>query len=113
MNIADERKGSVLVVSVNEKRIDAARSSAFRSFINDRVERGDLRLVLDLTQVQFVDSSGLGALVFGLKRVGTGGLFALVGLTPAVARLFGMTRMDRVFRLYPTVADAVAGNSPS
>lgn len=113
MNIADQRKGSLLVAVVNEKRIDAARSTAFKSYVDDKVGKGDRRIIVDLTLVQFVDSSGLGALVFGLKRVGSDGLFALVGLSPSVMRLFSMTRMDRVFRLYPTVEEAVAVNSAS
>jgi anti-sigma B factor antagonist len=111
MNIVDERRGPLLVIRVNDARIDAGRTAAFKSYLEDRIRSGDSRLILDLTQVQFVDSSGLGALVFGLKSVGPGGLFALVGLTGSVVRLFSMTRMDRVFPLYASVDEAVAGAS--
>lgn len=111
MDIADERHGPLLVVRVNDGRIDAGRTAAFKSYLEEKIGAGESRLVLDLTKVQFVDSSGLGALVFGLKRVGPGGLFALVGLSVSVVRLFSMTRMDRVFPLYGSVEEAVAGNS--
>ena len=49
-----------------------------------------------------MDSSGLGALVAGLKRLGS------LGAHGAVQRLFQLTRMDKVFALHPTIDDAVA-----
>jgi anti-sigma B factor antagonist len=63
--------------------------------------------VLDLSGVEFVDSSGLGAIVSCLKRLGPRGSLAIAGAQGSVQRLFTLTRMDRVFPLHETVDAAV------
>ena len=68
------------------------RSSRTRSRAG--IEAGHTRLVLDLSGVDFVDSSGLGAIVACLKRLGPRGDLAIAGARGAVSRLFTLTRMD-------------------
>lgn len=63
------------------------------------------RVVLDLSDVTFLDSSGLGALVAAMKLIAPQRL-DLAGLTPNVARVFRLTRMDTVFVIHPTAAEA-------
>lgn len=108
MNVTEETRGGVLVLRVNEARLDAARAPGFRDALIRRVEAGHGAMVLDLSAVEFMDSSGLGALVSCLKRMGTRGSLAVVGAKGAVARLFQLTRMDRVFSLHADVDTAVA-----
>ena len=67
--------------------------------------------MLDLAGVTFIDSSGLGALVGSLKAMGKEGDFVLSGAKAAVAGVFRLTRMDKVFRMYETADDAVAALS--
>jgi anti-sigma B factor antagonist len=57
--------------------------------------------------VSFVDSSGLGALVGVLKRIGNRGELVVSGLNDDVAQLFQICRMDRVFKSYATTDAAV------
>lgn len=108
MNLTEEVHGHVLVLRLTEPRLDASRAPALREELIRHVEAGQDRIVLDLSAVDFMDSSGLGALVSCLKRMGTRGTLAVVGAQGAVARLFALTRMDRVFALHPTV-DAALG----
>jgi anti-sigma B factor antagonist len=108
MNLFDEAHDGVLVVRVQDTRIDASRAPGFKGEITRRVEAGQTKLVLDLTLVEFIDSVGLGALVSCFKRVGSRGKLVIVGAKGAVSRLFSLTRMDRVFPLAPTVEEAVS-----
>ena len=73
-------------------------------------ENGPDRVILDLSEVKFIDSSGLGAIVAAMKQLGQGRKLDLAGLTPMVDKVFRLTRMDTVFDLYPSLPDAQAVN---
>ena len=108
MRVIEEKIGHVLILRLNEARLDASRAPALREALLDQITAGHDRIVLDLSLTEFMDSSSLGALVTAIKRIGTRGTFAIAGAQGAVARLFALTRMDRVFALYPTTDAAVA-----
>jgi anti-sigma B factor antagonist len=105
--LSTDLRENVLVVRVEEKRIDASKAPAFKDEMTRCIEAGHNQIVLDLSHVEFIDSSGLGALVTCLKRLGPRGSLAVAGATGAVSRLFTLTRMDRVFALHPNVDAAV------
>ena len=107
MNLSSTTEGNQQVVTVNESRIDAAVALAFKDQMRSQTEEGEGTVVLDLQQVEFVDSSGLGAIVAAMKSMGQGRKLALAGLTPTVERVFKLTRMDSVLPLYPTLDDAL------
>ncbi len=79
-----------------------------RLLLSNEIEAGRSRLVLDLGKVSFIDSTGLGALVGLLKRVGMRGELVVCGVQPSVEQMFRLTRMDRVFRIFRTADEAVA-----
>ena len=106
--MAVQREGGVVVVVPTMKRLDASVAPAFKQEVARLIEAGDLRLVLDLEGVQFLDSSGLGAIVSILKALGNRGTLAVCNVRGAVLSLFQLTRMDRVFTLHATREDAVA-----
>lgn len=95
------------IVSVQEPRIDAAVAIAFKDAMRAQTDCGPDLVVLDLSQVEFIDSSGLGAIVAALKNMGKNRRLALAGLTPTVARVFELTRMDTVFNVFPTLEGAL------
>lgn len=105
--LSTDLRNNILVVRVEDKRIDASKAPAFKDEMARCIDAGQNQLVLDLSQVDFIDSSGLGALVSCLKRLGPRGSLAVAGATGAVSRLFSLTRMDRVFALHPNVDTAV------
>lgn len=74
------------------------------------VDRGTSLVVVDLSDVEFVDSQGLGALMRGTRRFGAGkDRFRLVVPAPEIRRLFEITALDRVFPLDATREQALAG----
>ena len=85
-------------VDVDTARIDAAGAIAFKDRLRQVTDGGSGRVVLAMGSVGFVDSSGLGAIVAAMKALAPRPL-DLAALTPAVDRVFRLTRMDSVFRI--------------
>jgi anti-sigma B factor antagonist len=108
MQVEESREGSVLIIEPREPRLDAQRAVAFKEILVRHVEAGTRQLVLDLKHVEFMDSSGLGAVVAILKRLGFYGVLVVCGARDPVAGVFRLTRMDRVIRLVADRTEAVA-----
>lgn len=89
-------------------RLDAAGAPALKSAVADLANQGRHRLVLDLAGLEFVDSSGLGALIHIHKTLGRQGRLVLCNVDPKVAQLFKITRLERVFNIAAGVDDAAA-----
>jgi len=99
--------GGICVIAPEGDRLTAASANQFRQQASQLIDEGQSRLVIDLSEVRFVDSSGLGAIVGLLKRVGNRGEVVVCGLTDAVRQMFRITRMERVFAAYPDPQSAV------
>lgn len=109
MNAVEE--GRALVIEVDETRIDAAVAVRFKDLMRELTDHPASRVILDLSKVDFIDSSGLGSVVGAMKQLGNERRLDLAGLTPMVDKVFRMTRMDSVFDIYPDRATAVWGNA--
>lgn len=95
------------VLDVNGE-VDLYTSPQLRDAIDREVGEGTSRVVVDLTGVTFMDSSGLGVLVGSLKRSRErGGELALVCTEGSVLKVLTITGLDRVFPIHTSVADAV------
>ncbi len=107
MNLLSSLRGNALIVTVTENRIDAAGAIAFKEAMRTVAEVPSARVLLDLSHVAFLDSSGLGAVVAVMKLLGPERPLELAGLTPTVEKVFRLTRMDTVFRIWPRVSDGI------
>jgi anti-sigma B factor antagonist len=102
-------EGDCLVISLMEARLDAVIAPSFREMLIGRIDQGCHNIVLDLGQVSFLDSSGLGALAFVLKHlVHKGGRLHICGVTPGVMSVLKLTRMDRVLKTFDSRQAAIA-----
>lgn len=106
MELQIDRRGTVTVIRPAEARLDALGAVAFKDRIKTAVEAAPGRVVLDLSGVGFIDSSGLGAVVAARRFLREGQALELAGLTGPVARVFRLTRMDLLFTLHAEVDDA-------
>jgi anti-sigma B factor antagonist len=91
---------------VRTRRVDAAAAPGLKTKVSERFDQGSRKVVLDLADVQFMDSTGLGTLLSLVKRVPPGGSLALCGCGAAVMELMKLTRLDRVFQVFPDAAAA-------
>jgi anti-sigma B factor antagonist len=107
MKLNSQVSGDMLVVHVDEPRIDAAGAIQFKERMREVTVDATPRVVLDLSSVNFLDSSGLGAVVAVMKLLLPGRKLELAGLTPTVEKVFRLTRMDSVFIIHPAVPGAL------
>jgi len=110
VNILTKKHGEKIVLILKEERIDAHNSGELKDlFLKVLEEEGGRDLVIDLDQVHFIDSFGLGALLSGLKNAGLRSSgFILAGLQPRVRSMFELTRLHRVFDIYPKLEEALS-----
>jgi anti-sigma B factor antagonist len=107
MNIESRTEGSVLIVRPLSKRVDASVAREFREKLEGLIAEGTDRVVLDMEEVEFIDSSGLGAIVSVFRRMNDGQHIAITRPKKTVLSLLKLTRMDKVFQIFAEVEEAV------
>jgi anti-sigma B factor antagonist len=105
--------GDATVVEVSGE-IDVYTAPRLREKIISLVDGGNYRLIIDMERVEFLDSTGLGVLVGGLKRLRQhdGGI-DLVCTQGRILRIFRITGLSKVFSIYNTVEEALTGQEPA
>ena len=89
--------------------IDVATAPRLREQLIKLVNEERFRIVVDLEEVDFIDSTGLGVLIGARKRVRThDGDVKLVCTEPRIVKVFEITGLDQVFQIHSSVSDAVA-----
>ncbi len=107
MEIAVDQIGSIAVATVPEDELDASNAGEFKRDIAP-VLQANTRLVLDLSRLRFVDSSGLGAMLSCLRQLSAkNGDLKLCGMSKQVRGLFELVRMHRIFDIYGTKEEAI------
>jgi anti-sigma B factor antagonist len=102
-----ESKGAVISCV---GRLNMVNASGVKSAIDDSVREGRPQLVIDLEATTFIDSSGLGALVAGLKAARqAGGDLRVVAPGEQVRTVMRLTNLDRILNPYDSIEDATDG----
>ena len=109
MQFESETFDDGLLITVTSTRIDASGAIQFKDQMRELTTDGPARVVLNLEQVDFVDSSGLGAIVASMKQLATGQVLELAALRGPVDKVFRLTRMDTVFTIHDSVDDVFEG----
>jgi anti-sigma B factor antagonist len=99
----------VMVVTVQEDRLDGSNADDFKDALIQLVEQGRERFVLDISKVEFIDSKGIGVLVALHKKLQGTGECGLCCLKPNVQKIFSISRINRLLPVYGTQDEAVAG----
>lgn len=108
IELVEKQEGTTIVAP--RGRLDMASAPEFRESVKRLVESGSSHLVVDLHEVSFVDSSGLGAIVGGLKAArNVGGELRIARANQQVLLVLDLTSLNRVLTPYETVEDAAAG----
>ncbi len=110
MQIEMQQAHERVTVIAPKGRLDMASASSFRERVLQLVQSGSTHLVIDLAEVSFVDSSGLGAIIGGLKVARqAGGELRIARPNQQVLLVLDLTSLNRVLEPYGTVEEAVAG----
>ena len=108
MDIEVSQTGGVTLV-VPKGDLDMGTADQMKRMLTDLIEKGQSKLVMDLTGVAYVDSSGLGAMVAAMKQArAAGGNLKLCGLQEDVRSIFEMTRLIKVMAVHSDRQEAVA-----
>ena len=107
MELAVEKVGDVAVVEIPVDELDASNTGELKHDIAPVLE-ANTKLVIDLSRLRFVDSSGLGAILSCLRQLSSkGGDLKLSGMQKQVRAVFELVRMHRIFDIYGTREEAV------
>lgn len=107
MQFETERVGDVVVVRVQTEVLDAGNAKEFRTGISPILEN-DVKIVFDMSQITFLDSSGCGTILSCLRQLNSaGGDLKMYGLQNAVRTLFELIRMHRIVEIFNTKEEAV------
>ncbi len=110
MNLDYRKDNDFAVVTLCESRLDSSQVDDFKDYMTNLIDDGDHQIILDLSQLQFMDSSGLGAVVAVKKHLMTNSShtsMALASPQAAVNDLLDLTCMDKLFSIFPSVGDAL------
>jgi anti-sigma B factor antagonist len=110
MEIAVEDVNGKTVVCPEGPRLDAATAPKFKSDMIDVITGGRTRIILDLSRIDFMDSTGLSSMMSTMKTLVGQGEMVLCGGSEKLRMLFSITKLDRgVFRIFDDRAEALNG----
>lgn len=108
LSLRSRPAGEFTVLEVGGE-IDVYTAPALRDRLGQLADSGVRHIVVDLSAVEFLDSTGLGVLVGALKRAGaTGGVLRLVCAQERILKIFRITGLEDVFGIVGTIEDAMA-----
>lgn len=107
MEVVFDKVGDLAVAVVPVEELDASNAGEFKRDVAPLLE-ANTKLVLDLSRLRFIDSSGLGAFISCLRKLNaTGGDLKLCGMSKQVRSVFELVRLHRVFDICATSEEAV------
>ncbi len=101
-----EQKGKYLVIHLDEKKIGVNNVANIKKSIMEAIETAGDSIVLDFSNVDYVDSSGLGLLLSLQKKVGSKDL-RLAGMNSSIVSLLKLTKLDTVFKIFDSIDEAL------
>ena len=105
--IIEEKKDELDILKL-QGRLDAASAKEIKSKINELVKHDRIKIVMDLSDINFIDSTGLGCMVSCLRTVSKkGGDIKIAGLQAQVRAIFELTRLHRIFQIFDDTDTAI------
>lgn len=109
MYINFEENGNTLIAFLSGE-LDHHSAIEIRTKIDDRLERNNIKnLIMNFSKVSFMDSSGIGVVIGRYKKLERiGGVVAITNLNDSVKRVFDLTGLFKIIKLYTSIDDALA-----
>ena len=107
MELGTEKIGNITVVKLPTDVLDASNTEEFKTAITPIFEKSK-KILLEMGQVEFIDSSGCGVLLYCLRQLNSlGGTLKLYGAQETVRTLFDLVRMHRIIEIFETKEEAI------
>jgi anti-sigma B factor antagonist len=107
LELETTQRDGVSILSLSGE-IDVYTAPRMRQAIVDLVDAGSVNIVIDMEKVDFLDSTGLGVLVEGLKRIRTrGGSLSLVVTQDKIVKIFDITGLNKAFPIHGSLEEAL------
>ena len=111
LSVSTREEGQFTVVEVGGE-VDVYTAPRLREAVVSAIDAGNVKLVIDVDRVDFLDSTGVGVLVGALKKVrGEGGTLDIVCTQPRLLKIFDITGLDKVFGLHASVPEAIGSHN--
>ena len=108
MILSEEKNGKVFVLGIIGK-VDIEGAKTFLERVSQILDTGEQYVLIDFTQVSYINSTGLRALILVAKRLAsTGGKVILAGVNDQIQKIFKISGLMSIFTLQPTKAEALA-----
>jgi anti-sigma B factor antagonist len=111
MKFDEQNLQEAIIIRPLEKRLDSYMAEEFKDHMKSIVENGHKQIVLDMSDVEFVDSSGLGAIIATMIALRPQGRLMVCNVRDNVLSLFRLTRMDRVIPVMNNAEEALLAMS--
>jgi anti-sigma B factor antagonist len=109
INIDIENKEEAVILRIDENEVNHSNAASLKEKLFLEIADGNVKIVLDLGKVKEMDSSGLGALLFGKRQASNaGGNMFLVSVQPAVSSMLRIAQLSRVFDIFDSTDEALA-----
>lgn len=108
-NSKRKKKNNVTILRLEDQRLDFSVAPDLKTKFIEFANAGEARLLLDLTHVEYADSSGLGAILFGIRQLRpVKGSLKIVNLQPRVLTLIKIAKLDNVIESFDDENEAMA-----
>lgn len=109
IQVKTKKMDDAILLTVMEPNLNHENAASLKEKLFLEIADGNSKIILDLANVERMDSSGLGALLFGKRQANNaGGDLVLVSAQPAVVDMIRIAQLSRVFELFPTTAEALS-----
>lgn len=113
MNMEVRKENGILCLKPQEKSLEGLNSREFKKKITDYINEGNKIIVLNISNIEFMDSSGIGTLITILKLLSAQqGKIVFCEVHEAILRIFNLTRLDLVFQIFPNEKEAISALEP-
>jgi anti-sigma B factor antagonist len=107
MKLVQETETDLLILRLGGQLMGGLDADALRSAILSSIEQGMRKVLIDLSEITWVNSTGLGVLITShLAARGKGGSVKLIGVSKRIESILSVTRLNTVFEIFPTEEDA-------
>lgn len=108
MKITELDKGKAMVIGLAGKIMGGPDATMFHGKLHEFMDAGKKNIIVDLTKVEWMNSSGLGMLTAALATTkGNGGNLYIVGVAGSIQNLLNITQLLRIFKIFDTVEEAL------